>query len=298
MHNHEAHSHKPVKNIYFAMLINLGFVGIEIIGGIYAGSFAVLANAFHDLADSLTLFLAWILEKFSEKQSSQKFSYGYKRVSLLSSLLVSSTLIVGSLLIVFHLWTNISHATLPNSNIMIVLALLGILFNGWAFLRLKKGSSHNERAIALHMLEDLLGWVSVFAGTILLMFFRWTWLDAALAIAIAGFTLYNAIQNLFRAGYLFLQGHPVNFDQAAYLNEIKKLKGIKGIHDLHVWSLDGEQHIISYHIEISPELGSQEAAKIKSICRDLLKPFGNFHCTIETEVEGSHCHDRCEPSKH
>ncbi|MDZ4662663.1 MAG: cation diffusion facilitator family transporter [Pseudomonadota bacterium] len=290
------HSHKSVKNIYVALLINLVFVGIELVGGIYAGSFAIIADALHDLGDSLTLFLAWILEKISTKQATKKFSYGYKRLSLLSSLFVSGILIIGSLLILFHSWQNINSVTLPNSKIMFGLALLGILFNGWAFLTLNKGTSLNEKAISLHMLEDLLGWVSILLGSILLMFFQWTWLDGAMAMAIAGFTLFNAVRNLFRAANLFLQAHPVNFDQAKYLSEIKKVQGITGVHDIHVWSLDGEQHIISYHIEISPELSPGAVASLKNTCRELLKPFGKFHCTIETEIEGAPCLDRCEPS--
>jgi cobalt-zinc-cadmium efflux system protein len=296
-HSHgHSHSHKSVNNIYLALLINIAFVGIELVGGLYAGSFAILANAFHDLADSLTLFLAWILEKISGKQATKKFSYGYKRLSLLSSLFVSGVLIAGSVLILFHSWQNLSKEQLPNSKIMFILALLGIGFNGWAFFSLKKGTSLNEKAIALHMLEDLLGWAALLVGAVLLMFFNWPWLDAVMAIAIAGFTLFNASKNLYQSAYLFLQAHPLNFDQAKYLQELKKIQGIKGVHDIHVWSLDGEQHIISYHIEISETLAPSAVASIKTACRELLRPLGRFHCTIETEVEGSPCLDRCEPS--
>ncbi len=277
-------------------MINLAFVGIELVGGFYAGSFAIIADAVHDLGDSLTLFLAWILEKVSNKQATKNFSYGYKRLSLLSSVLVSGILIVGSSVILFHSWHNLDKTTLPNSSIMLALAILGILFNGWAFLTLKKGESFNEKAIALHMLEDLLGWLSILIAAVLLMFFNWYWLDVFMAMAIATFTIYNATRNLVRALLLFLQAHPINFDQAKYLLEIKKLEGIKGVHDVHVWSLDGEQHIISYHIEISAKLEPQAVAALKDSCRELLKPFGKFHCTIETEIEGVSCPDRCEPT--
>ncbi len=296
-HHHEHHYNQAEKNILLALMLNLVFVFVELIGGQIAGSVAITADAVHDLGDSLTIFFAWILQKISRRDATTKFSYGYNRLSLLSSLVVSGVLILSSFFILYQSFQSFRNPGQPHSKIMFALSLVGIFFNGWAFLKLRKGNSHNEKAISLHMLEDLLGWVAVALGAIVLYFKNWPWIDPLLAFFIGLFTLYNAVKNILSVSHLFLQGLPPTFAQEDYVREVQALAGVTSIHDLHVWSLDGHRHVISFHLAVESNLAADAVENLKKQCRTILKNYGHFHCTIETEPKDHRCDDRCDVAK-
>lgn len=295
-HSH-AHAHAPLKNISRALVINFIFVIIELVGAYFSGSVAIYADAVHDMGDSLTLFIAWFLEKASLQKRNRHFTYGYSRLSLASSLVVGGVLIGGSIFILWHAIGSFKEVHIVRPEIMLPLAILGIIFNGWAFQSLRHGHSHNEKTVSLHMLEDLLGWIAVGLVSLTLFFVQWDWLDPLLAVGIALFTLYNAVRNIGESTRVFLQAHPKGFDQELYLKKVSALPGITSIHDVHVWSLDGHQHVISFHVQVNPEFNQSQVALIKEQCRGLLKEFGHFHCTIETEPADSHCEANCDPHK-
>ncbi|OQW51329.1 MAG: hypothetical protein A4S09_10375 [Proteobacteria bacterium SG_bin7] len=282
MHDH--HHHHALKNITRALFLNFIFVIIELVGAYFSGSMAVFADALHDIGDSLTLVIAWVLQRASLKKKNRQFTYGYGRLSLVSSLVVGGILVLGSLLIIWHATRNFNTSRVLHPEIMLPLSILGIIFNGWAYFSLRHGHSHNEKAVGLHMLEDLLGWVAVGTVSISLFFVNWVWLDPLLAIGIAFFTLYNAFRNISESTRVFLQANPKDFDLESYFEKVKSVTGVIAAHDIHVWSLDGHRHVISYHLQVDPNHSLDEIANIKNKCRGLLKDFGHFHCTIETET--------------
>lgn len=297
MHGH-AHDHQStsLKNITRALVLNFIFVIIELVGAHFSGSMAIYADALHDTGDSLTLVIAWILQRASLKKKTRDFTYGYSRLSLASSLIVAGILVGGSFVILWQSFKNFNVARTLHPEIMLPLAVLGVVFNGWAYFSLRHGHSHNERAVGLHMLEDLLGWVAVGLVSISLFFVDWTWLDPLLAVGIAFFTLYNAIRSIGESTRVFLQANPKDFDLESYFEKVRLLPGIISTHDVHVWSLDGHQHVISYHLQIDPQFNQNQIAGLKDQCRGLLKDFGHFHCTIETEIT-EFCADNCDPQK-
>jgi cobalt-zinc-cadmium efflux system protein len=297
-----SHSHPPgtqnaLHNISRALVLNFIFVIIELVGAYFSGSVAIYADAIHDAGDSLTLIIAWFLQRASHKKRTKDFSYGYSRLSLASSLVVGGVLIGSSLLITWHAINNFNAASVLRPQIMLPVALLGVFFNGWAFSSLRHGHSHNEQAISLHMLEDLLGWVAVLVTAVVLIFFPLYWLDPLLAIGIAIFTLYNAIRNISESARVFLQAQPKGFDQESYFEKVRNLPGVTSTHDVHVWSLDGHHHVISYHLQVDPKFSQDQIANVKESCRSLLKSFGHFHSTIETEVANAPCAANCDPEK-
>jgi cobalt-zinc-cadmium efflux system protein len=179
-HHHHDHGHghhhgsisdgTSRKNIMIAMALNLGFSVLELIGGIYAGSVAVVADAVHDFGDGLALFLAWIMEGVAGRESDSRFSYGYRRVSLLSALLTSIVLVVSSILVIVHAVPRLFDPVQPKTGWMLGLAGVGIAVNAIAAWRLKLGATMNEKVLSWHLIEDLLGWVVVAISSVVMMF--------------------------------------------------------------------------------------------------------------------------------
>ena len=169
---------------------------IELIGGLFTNSVAILSDALHDFGDALSLAVAWYLQKVSQKPRDQFYSYGYKRFSLLGALVVSSVLLIGVALVIRESVVRLLNPQAADAKGMLVLAILGIAINGFAALRVKKGSSLNERAVYLHLLEDVLGWIAVLISSIVMIFFHLPVLDPLISLAISVFILFNVFKNL------------------------------------------------------------------------------------------------------
>lgn len=268
---------------------------IELIGGFLTGSIAILADALHDLGDTLTLAVAFVLQRVSTRGRSAKFTYGYGRLSLLSALISGVVLLTGSVFILIEaiprFW---NQQEAPNGYLMMAFAVLGVIVNGVAALRLRKGSTQNEKMLSWHMVEDLLGWTAVFAGAIVITLTGWTWVDPLLACALAVFIGYNVLSGLKQTILLFLQSSPEQFDETAFRERVMKFEGVTGLHDVHVWSLDGNRNVLSLHVEVASGIGIEQIGKIKGEIRHLASHLGRYHATIEVEDSTTNCDDDCE----
>jgi len=292
--HHHNHHHHASKNLLWALALNLFFSIFEFIGAWLSGSIAILADAIHDLGDSLSLGLAWILERWATKGKDHLFSYGYKRLSLLSSLLVGFALVIASLFIMFHSFNKLSEPGTPKAPLMLGFAVIGVIINSFAFFRIHGGGTQNEKIISLHLLEDILGWVAVLIGAVIIHYTKIYWIDPALALGLSAYILFNALINIKHTLFLFLQGRPEDFDEKSFVKSLMTVPGVTGVHDLHIWSLDGMNHILSYHLCIKNDLSLNEIVKIKSQCRRLTKQKDLVHSTIEIEPEGDECEQNCD----
>lgn len=288
------------KALSFAFWLNLVFAIIEIFGGIYTNSAAIIADAFHDLGDALAIGLAVALERISAKKRTPGFSYGYRRFSLLSALLLSGILLVGAVVMSIGAVSVLLRPEPVNSAGMLWLAVIGVLINGAAFLRLWEGTdhnhhghrhsaaNHNSRAVMLHLLEDILGWVAVLIGAAVMYLTEWYMIDGILALLIAVFIAFNAVKNLFSTMNVLLQATPEGVDVNAITGELLELESVIGIHDLHVWSLDGNYNIGSLHVVVRREDGYRHEA----ICREvssILVRNGINHPTVQVETDPKEC---------
>ncbi len=263
---------------------------LEIAGGLWSGSLAILADGWHDLGDALSLALAYFLERKASKGPSRAFTYGYRRYSLLSSVIVALLLVAGSALILREAIPRFANPGQPRTEFMLVFAVLGILVNGYAVLKMRVGRSANEKVLSWHLLEDLLGWIAVLVGTLLMRAFGWNWIDPALAVVIALLVLWHVVGHTRESVQLFLQRTPEGFDLDGFRREVRAIAGVTGLHDLHAWSLDGQRHVLSLHVVLRR---GTDAAAAKATIRESAKSHGEFHVTIETEFEGEDCDDRC-----
>ena len=284
-HTHHHHQHDNSEgNIKVAFFLNLSFALIEIIGGLWTNSVAILSDALHDLGDSLTLGISWYFARIARRKSDQNFSYGYTRFSVLGALLNSIVLVSGSIFILTEAIPRLLNPINPHTEGMIYLAIGGVLINSAAAFRLSKGKSLNERSVYLHLLEDILGWVAVLIGSIIMHLWHLPIIDPILSIFIATFILYNVLKNLKGSFRIILQGTPSDLDVNQIHHAIAEIPDIGNIVDCHIWTMDGVFHVLSLHICIEKNLSLYELSKMKVITKQKLKHLGINHATIEFET--------------
>lgn len=285
-HDHDQHNHnQSQKNIKIAFLLNLTFTILEIAGGLWTNSMAILSDALHDLGDSFSLGIAWYLEKFSQKTSDQKFSYGYARFSLLGALMNSLLLVGGSVFILTQSVPRIFKPEEVNPGGMIIFAVLGIAINGLAVLKLRKGTSFNERVVSWHLLEDVLGWAAIFVTGIVLLFINIPVLDPILSVLITIYILFNVVKSLKETLNIFLQGVPKDLSISEIEQEIVEKTGVNAAYHTHIWSLDGEKNLFSTHIIVRDEMDRKDISMIKNEIRNLMREKGIEHVTIEVDFK-------------
>lgn len=288
-HHGQIHHHHAVKNLKVAFALNFTFTLIEVIGGILTNSIAILSDALHDLGDTLAIGLSWYFQKLSGKTRTQKYSYGYKRLSLISALISAIILLVGSVFIIYKAIPRMFNPEIVHVKGMFAIAILGVIVNGLAVLRLKKGHSSNERVVRLHLLEDVLGWIAVLFGSVLMYFFDWPVIDPILSIAIAVFILWNAFKNIKEFVRLFLQGIPKNMDIDLINKKITNIPDVESVHDIHIWSMDGEYNVFSAHLVVNDDLSAKEIIEIKNQARKIFRKFNISHETLEFEYKSEAC---------
>ncbi|MCF7926344.1 MAG: cation diffusion facilitator family transporter [Candidatus Izimaplasma sp.] len=272
---------KSQKNLKSAFWINLIFTVIEIIGGIMTNSIAILSDAVHDLGDSISLGIAWGLELISNKKPDKNYTFGYERFSLLGGIISSLVLVGGS---VFILTETISRLLTPqqvNPLGMLAFSIIGIVFNYIAYRRVHGSPSLNEKAVSLHLLEDVLGWVAVFIGSLAIYFFGWHFLDPLLSIFITGFILLHVIRTLREIFTVLLQKAPKGIDIDEIKDHINQMDHCIDIYHTHLWSLDGEQVMLSTTILIDSNTPIEDITALKKNIKLYLKSKGITHITIE-----------------
>ena len=288
------HSHSAIKNIGIAFAINFIFALIELVGGFITGSVAVSSNAIHDLSDSLSLGLAFFFEKIAQRRPDNQFSFGYRRLSLLSALVSGLGVLGASVAVLFYTIPALSNPTTPHTKGMLVLALLGVVVNGFAALRLKKGHTANERMLAWHLIEDTLSWVAVLVVSLVMMFFDVPLLDPLLSLFIIVIVVRGVSINLWKTLKLFLQAVPAGMDLQKIKEEVIASNAADGVLDMHgtrAWSLDGAAHIMSTHVVVRKDVDVATLITIKGRINALVRKLGvgEVLTTIEFENEDEIC---------
>ncbi len=287
-HAHGGHSHGD-GNISTAFFLNLAFTIIELIGGLFTNSVAIISDAVHDFGDSLSLGLAWYFHRLSKKGSTPQYTYGYKRFALLGAIINSIVLVLGSAYILSEAVPRIFAPQETNADGMLVLAVVGMIVNGIAVLRTRKGTTINERVVSLHLLEDVLGWAAVLIGSIIMRFTGLTVIDPILSVIIAGFVLFNVFKNIKQILPILLQGVSSEVDRERIVADIAAVEGVSGVHDLHIWSLDEAYNVLTVHVALAEALTPEDAAALKGRIRAVLGGENIQHATIEFEAPGEEC---------
>jgi cobalt-zinc-cadmium efflux system protein len=296
-HHHSGghHHHHAAKNIKVAFFLNLGFTILEVVGGFLTNSTAILADAAHDLGDCFALGQAWYFERLSGEESNAKYSYGYKRFSMFGALISTVLLLVSSLFILSTAIPRIFHPGHPDARGMVALALVGVAVNGFAMLRLSKEKGMNTRVVALHLLEDVLGWVAVLVVSVVMLFVDLPVLDPILAVLITLYILSNVIKNLKTMLPIFLQAVPENVSLETIIDEIGNMEHVSAVHQARIWSLDGEHNVFTAHLEVDRQFDPYDYGCMKETIRSIIERHGIYHSTVEIEFPGEVCRHELPP---
>ena len=284
---------KTEKNILFAFILNLSFSIFELLGGVFTNSVAILSDSIHDMGDALSIGVSFFLEKKSKKKPDNDYTYGYIRYSVLGGLITTVILLVGSVLVIYNAIGRIIHPVDVNYKGMIILAIIGVIMNFIAAYLTKDGDSINQKSVNLHMLEDVLGWVIVLIGAVIMKFTDIRIIDPIMSIGVALFILINTLKNLKQILDLFLEKTPQNINIDHLKEHLQEIDEVEDIHHIHVWSIDGYNNYATMHIVTK----SDNIKKIKKKIREELEEFGICHSILETEDEA--CEDtECNPNLH
>ena len=297
MHNHDHAHSSSSKRIGLAFFLNLIFTVIEFIGGWLTNSTAIMADAVHDLGDSLSIGSAWLLNRLGEKSASPEYTYGYKRLSLFGALINGLVLIVGSIWVLVMAIPRLADPVMPHTEGMLALGVLGVAVNGYAAYRLSHGKTLNEKVLNWHLLEDVLGWVAVLIVATVMQFVEWPILDPVLSICFSLFILINVLRNLLATGRLFFQAVPDSGLMESVRASLISLEEVDSVHHLHLWSLDGEHHVLTAHVKAVLTQDLKRYAQLKSTIQSALERFDLAHTTIAIELANENCRDLPEASQ-
>lgn len=281
---------KTKTNIFIAFILNLLFSVFELFGGFFTGSVAILSDAVHDLGDALSIGGSYILEKISGKKPNERYTYGYRRFSVLGGVITTLILLVSSSFVIYNAIARITAPTEINYDGMILFAIVGLVVNSVATYFTHGGKSINQRAVNLHMLEDVFGWLFVLVGAVVMRFTNFYIIDPILSIVLATFIIINSILNLKQILDIFLIKIPDGIDISELTECVKNVDGVIDVHHIHVWTLDGEENSATLHV-VSNEIG----ADIKNAVKKEIRKHGISHITLELETPLENCEEKnCE----
>ena len=275
---------KSERNILIAFLLNLSFSIYEFVGGAFTNSTAIMSDAIHDLGDAISIGVSYFLERKSKKQANDNYTYGYARYSLMGGMITTLILLLGSSFVIFNAILRLINPAPVNYNGMIWLAVIGAIVNFVAAYFTREGDSLNQKSVNLHMLEDVLGWVVVLIGAVVMKFTDISLIDPLLSIGVAIFILKNAWRNFHDIINVLLEKTPQGISVAEIRQHLLEIKNVEAVHHVHVWSMDGFHNFATMHV-----VTKAPGTKIKSKIKAELKEHNIDHATIELELPEEKC---------
>lgn len=295
-HNH-SHSHDMNLGNAFkiGISINIVFIIVEAVYGFLSNSMALVADAGHNLSDVLALVFSWIAVILSQRKPTLKFTYGFRRSTILIALLNTILLLAA---VAFIVWETIQRLGKPleiNSNSVITVAAIGIAVNGFTAWLFMKGKKHdlNIRSAFVHFIADALVSLGVVVAGIIMAFTGIVWVDSLVSFAIIAVILYSSYHLLIDSVNLALDAVPENVNIEAVRDYLKSLPEVSDIHDLHIWALSTTDAALTVHLATNVQT---DIAFITNIQGQLHQQFDIEHATIQVEFGNSEleCDTNCD----
>lgn len=291
-HDHTHGANK--KTLFISFLLITVFMVVEVIGGLLTNSLALLADAGHMLSDSISLLIALIAFKLGERAANYSKTYGYKRFEILAAVINGATLLIVSLYIFYEAFDRLFNPPEVASTGMLIIAVIGLLVNVVvAFVMHSGGDTKNNlnmQAAFLHVLGDLLGSIGAITAALLMMFFNWVWADTVASVLVAILILISGWRVTKASINVLMEGTPANVNLERVIHTIKNITSVRGLHDLHVWSVTSGQNLLSCHITVDAEMTVRDSEKLLRKIEDELTHENIKHMTIQVETD-DHPHD-------
>ncbi|GGF26490.1 cation diffusion facilitator family transporter [Flavobacterium limi] len=283
-HNHHhGHSHEVTgKNLSISIILNIGITVAQIIGGFISGSLSLLSDALHNFSDVISLVLSFVAHRLAKKKPTSSSTFGYKRAELLAAFINAATLIIVALFLVYEAIVRFSEPVIIGSNLVIWLSLLGIVFNGFSAIILKKDADHNlnMKSAYLHLVTDMMASVAVLAGGFLMKYFQWFWVDSIITLGIAVYLILMSLSLLKSSVKMLLLFTPESLNIEEIAEKIHTITGNHRLYHIHLWHLNDNELHFEAHLDCKDNISITEFNAIVTEIEEVL--FHEFHITHST----------------
>ncbi len=296
-HTH-THSHfgdlakQTTQRLLLSLALTLLFVVIEAAAGLISNSLALLTDAAHNFTDVIALGLSWYALRISNQPAHAGKTYGYHRVGILVALVNSTTLILISLGIFYEAWHRFIAPPIVDAPILIGVGLIAFIINAVTAWLVHKGSDHdlNLRSTFVHFMGDVLSTIGAVVAGIVIFYTKMNWLDPLVSVLIGALILWNAWKILRQTIHILLESTPENIDLKDMVDDLLTIEGVRGVHDLHVWSINENLRVLSAHVMTEDIPISSGIAIQRGVNEILFHKYNIQHATLQLECEG------CDPS--
>jgi cobalt-zinc-cadmium efflux system protein len=273
IHKHEVKG----KNLVYSILLNALITIAQVIGGIVSGSLALISDALHNFSDVLSLSFSLVAHKLSKRKASIDHTFGYKRAELIAAFVNASTLVIVAIILIYGAIQRFINPHPIASELVIWLALLGIIVNGLSVVFLKKDAEMNlnMKSAYLHLLTDMMASVAVLVGGLLMKFYGWFWVDSVMTIAIAVYLIIVGIKLLVTSTKMLMLFTPDYIDIKEIVREVHKIKGVNKLHHIHVWNVNDDELHLEAHLDCTDDIKMSEFNVILDAIEIVL--FEKFH---------------------
>lgn len=289
-HNHSHHtlSHKPVtgKNLLYSILLNTLITVAQVVGGILSGSLALFSDALHNFTDVLSLVISYIANRLARKKASANRTFGYKRAEIIAAFVNASTLMVISVLLIIEAVKRFVHPQPIQSNLVIWLAVLGILVNGLSVFLLKNDADKNinMRSAYLHLFTDMMASVAVLVGGILMKLFGIFWIDSLLTLLIAIYLVFVGFDLLKKSTRMLMLFTPEHINVKEVARVVHQLPKVNKLHHIHIWCLNDDELHLEAHLDFKENITLVEFNEVLLRIETLLhEKFNINHVNIQPE---------------
>lgn len=266
-----------------AVTLTLGFTFSEAVYGIMANSMSLLADAAHNLGDGLGLILAWIANWLMSFPARKRYSYGYRRTTIIAALVNAFILVATSALIAFQSIYKLFNLSPVNETVVIIVGIIGILINGGCSLLFRHADHDlNIRGAFWHLFADMLILIGVVVSAVIIKYTGWIWIDPIVGLIIVGIVLWGTLGLLRNSIRLILDAVPHYIDYAGVNQYLTRLPGVEAVHDLHIWGLSTREVALTAHLIMpTSPLTDADYKKINAV---LHEKFKINHATIQVEA--------------
>jgi cobalt-zinc-cadmium efflux system protein len=286
LHDHTSNlSRSTIRRLSLSLVITVIFVVVEIMAGIFANSLALLTDGAHNLTDAVALGLTWWALWITTKPANSVNTYGYHRAGILVALVNSTTLALIAVGIFYEAWKRFSAPPVVQADILIGVGAVAVIVNLVTALLVRRGSENdlNLRSAFLHLMGDVVSTVGAVVAGIIIRFTGLNWLDALVSVLIGFLILWNAWSILRESLEILMESSPADVDMDALRHDMLAVEGVRGVHDLHVWSITRSLRTLSAHL-VTEDVPVSAGAKVQVAVGDMLaQQYGINHSTLQLE---------------